>query len=277
MSGILITNAKIYTMDENDSIFSSMYIEDGKIVELSNQNLIEKFSNCDIIDLNGRAVLPGFIESHMHLIEAARSMVEMDFKNVKNREDFEHALYSFSKSKEQDSWIMGSGWSEIVFGGIMPHRYDIDKVVSDKPVCLIRQDGHSLILNTKALEVLNLKDDEKVIESETVGKDEFGLTGLFYESWVFEIVGKIMEMMPDIYYEIALLRVDSELIKNGVTLVNDIMTQYPRYYNTYKRLQSEGKIKVRIIAGSLGNSKEYDEFIKLSETKSLKRSYKVFC
>ncbi|MCX7695917.1 MAG: amidohydrolase [Caloramator sp.] len=271
MSGVLFTNAKIYTMDGNDNIFSSMYIEDGKIVELSNKNLIDKYTNCDVIDLNGRAVFPGFIESHMHLIEAARSMVEMDFKNVKNRDDFEHALYSFSKTKEPNAWIMGSGWSEIVFGGVMPHRFDIDKVVSDKSVCLIRQDGHSLILNTKALEILNLKSNELAINSETAVKDEFGLTGLFYENWVFEIIGRIMDMIPDIYYEIALLRVDSELIKNGVTLVNDIMTQYPRYYNTFKRLQNEGKIKVRIIAGSLGNSKEYNEFITLSETKKLKK------
>ncbi|GFR34820.1 amidohydrolase [Thermobrachium celere] len=271
MSGIIITNAKIYTMDDEENVFSSMYINEGKIVELSNENLIDKYRDCEVIDLNNRAVFPGFIESHMHLIEAARSMVEMDFKNVKNKEDFEHALYSFSRTKENDSWIMGSGWSEIVFGGVMPHRVDIDRIVNDKPVCLIRQDGHSLILNTRALEVLNLKEDENVLNSKAAVKDEEGLTGLFYEEWVFDIIGRIMDKMPDIYYEIALSRVDSELIKNGVTMINDIMTQYPRYYNTYKRLQKEGKLKVRIIAGSLGGSKEYEEFNKLEETDKLRK------
>ncbi|MCX7950364.1 MAG: amidohydrolase [Clostridiales bacterium] len=270
MSGILFKNAKIYSMDDKENVYSSMYIKDGRIVELSQDNFENKYLECEVYDLDGRAVFPGFVESHMHIIEAARSMVEMDFKNVKNRDDFEHALYSFSQTKGKNDWILGSGWSEIVFGGVMPHRFDIDRIVNDKPVCLIRQDGHSLVLNTRALEVLNLKYNKDALNSPSAMKDEFGLTGLFYELWVFEIIGTIMENMPDIYYEIALSRVDSELVKNGITMVNDIMTQYPRYYNTFKRLQKEGKMNVRIVAGSLGGSKEYEEFNKLEETNKLK-------
>ncbi|SEF94628.1 hypothetical protein SAMN05660865_01387 [Caloramator fervidus] len=265
MKQLLFTNASIYTMDENDSVFDSMLVQNGKILKLGKYKDLKENFKGEIFDLEGKTVLPGFIESHIHLIEAARSVVDLNLKNVKTKEEFEILLKKYSKN----AWVIGSGWNEEIFGGKMPNRFDIDKIVQDKPVCLVRQDGHSLVLNTAALKELNLHS--KAVTSQNAIKDEKGLTGLFYEEWVFDILGLIMDKVGDEYLEMALICLENELFKSGITMVNDIMTQYPRYFNLYKKLQNEGNLKIRIVAGALGKSRELDEFINLEDGERIKK------
>lgn len=270
MSGTLFSNAVIYTLDDDGSIFDSMFVSDGRIIELGDYKTLKEKYKGEVVDLGGKFVLPGFTESHIHVIEAARSIVDINLKNANSFQEFKRLLMDYHE-KSKNEWIIGSGWSETVFGGRMPHRKDLDEIIKDKPVCLVRQDGHSVILNTKALDFLGLNNNLDAIKSQNAIKDKDGLTGLFYEAWVFDILGILMDKMPDDYFEIALFVLNKELLKNGVTMVNDIMTQYPRYYNIYKRLQDDGKINFRISAGSLGKSKDYQDFLKLTETEKLRK------
>jgi predicted amidohydrolase YtcJ len=274
MSELAFINGKIISMDQNNNIYEAVAVKDNKIIELGkSEEVLRTLSNPIIYDLKGKTLLPGFFESHMHLVETSRSLVELDLKNVKTSSDFVDVLYGFASGKKIGEWILGSGWSEAdVFDGVMPTRHDIDRIVGDKPVCLVRQDGHSVVINTRAIEVLRLNDIKLQMEREVAPLQEDGsFTGLFYEEWVFKLLGMILDSLPKRYLEMALERGNHELVSNGVTSINDIMTQYPKVYSLYKEMQDRGKLNVRICAGPLGNSKEYEEFASLPEYDKLSK------
>jgi len=271
MGKTLFINGVIRTMDDKNSVYDSMFVRDGRIVDMGDyDSLKEKYYDAEIVDLQGRLVLPGFTESHIHVIEAARSIVDLNLKGIETFEEFKNVLISFSISKDTE-WVIGSGWDEGIFGGRMPNRHDIDRVINDKPVCLVRQDGHSMVLNSKALKLLRLNEDENIRISKNAIKDDEGLTGLFYEEWVFEILGLIMERIDESYFENAIIVLQRELLKSGITMVNDIMTQYPRFFKIYNRLQEEGKLKIRMACGGLGKSKELEKFLELEDGMKIKK------
>ncbi|MCX7904940.1 MAG: amidohydrolase family protein, partial [Caloramator sp.] len=126
MGKTLFINGVIRTMDDKNSVYEAMLVKDGRIEDLGDYDSLKiKYDDAEIIDLQGRLVLPGFTESHIHVIEAARSIVDLNLKGIETFEEFKSVLISFSKSKD-DEWVIGSGWDEKIFEGNMPNRYDID-------------------------------------------------------------------------------------------------------------------------------------------------------
>ncbi|WDU83653.1 hypothetical protein [Caloramator sp. Dgby_cultured_2] len=81
-----------------------------------------------------------------------------------------------------------------------------------------------------------------------------------------------MERIDESYFENALMVLQRELLKSGITMVNDIMTQYPRIFKIYKRLQEEGKLKIRMACGGLGKSKELEKFLELEDGMKIKKA-----
>lgn len=272
MAEMVFINGKVHSLNNNNDIFEAAAVKDNRIIYTGKtEDALKMFKAPRIYDLDGRALMPGFIESHMHLVEAARTLVEIDLKNIKSHEDFRDILHAFSVRKEIGQWILGSGWSEMeIFSGRMPTREDIDEIVNDRPVCLVRQDGHSVVLNSMAIEMLELDSMKSIIpEKYAPRNEESELSGLFMEDWTFKVVGMVMEMLPDIYFEMAIERANYELISNGITTINDIMTEYPRVYNIYKRMLANGKLNTRVKANPLGNSPEFEEFMKLEQNDML--------
>lgn len=264
MAEMVFTNGKIYSLNNNNEIYEAVAIKDNKIIYAGNsKDALSLLTSPMVYDLKGRVLMPGFVESHMHLFEGSRTFVEIDLKNVKSRDDFNDILHAFSTKKEIGQWIIGSGWSEMeIFNGRMPSREDIDEIVSDRPVCLVRQDGHSVVINSMAIDVLGLEEMKSVIPEKVAPRDEYGdLRGLFKEDWSFKVIGMVMELLPDIYFEMGIERANFELISNGITSINDITTRYPRIYKIYRRMLEDGRLNVRIKANALGNSPELKEFM----------------
>lgn len=274
MAEMVFINGKIYTLKNDNNLVEAVAIRDGRIVYAGNrEDAMKLLDNPVVYDLSGRVLLPGFIESHMHLVEAARTLVEIDLKNVRSIEEFADILHSISITRKKGQWIIGSGWSEMeIFKGIMPGKKDIDEVVEDKPVCLVRQDGHSLVMNSIAVDILKLEDIKDKIPDKVAPREEDGsLKGLFLEDWTFKIMGMIMDLIPDVYFEMAIERANYELVSKGITTINDIMTQYPRMYNIYRKMLRDGRLNVRVKANALGGSKEYEDFMKLEEDEMISK------
>ncbi|EYE89413.1 hypothetical protein Q428_02835 [Fervidicella metallireducens AeB] len=266
MAEIALINGKVFSMNSKDETYEAVGISEGKIkLTGTTIDVLNNMTNPEVIDLNGKIVLPGFFESHIHFLDFARTLIDLDLKNIKNREEFEDVLSAYSKGLPKDEWILGFGWNEAyLFDGIMPSRELLDGIVQNKPVCLIKQDGHAVILNSCALNILKLDKFKNTFSDEKAPRDsDENYTGLFYEDLVFKILGMITEKLSDVYFKTALKRADYQLISNGITMINDIMTQYPVIYNIYRTMHQKGELNVRIKAGALGGSKEYDEFMNL--------------
>lgn len=271
-------NAKIYTLDANNTEAGYLIVKDGRIAEIGKRFEASEYAGLigkdNIIDLENAVVTPGFWESHLHIVDGLRSLEELNLRGISSLKELEKAIHAYASRININDWIIGHGWDEkYLFEGRFPDRKLLDELYSDSPMILIRMDGHSLCLNSKGIEIMKI---DKMKPSSEIPFDEDGkATGMLYENAANNVIQKIVEGFSEEYIENLVLKAQELFLQNGISSVNDICTFYGRYFDIYRKLQKSGKLKVRITTAPLGLDEEsLEEFDlrKCDETESLKIS-----
>jgi predicted amidohydrolase YtcJ len=140
-----IKNAGIHTFDEEDHVYGSMFIENGRIVQVGD------FDIPNGRDLEGKFIIPGFIDSHVHILETGLQKIFLDLEGGLTLEEVFDRL---SATYKRHGFVMGFNLEpEIINEQRMPTREELDRVVKEIPVIIKRKDGHSAALNTRGLEI----------------------------------------------------------------------------------------------------------------------------
>ncbi len=165
---LILINGIIATQDKKDSFVEAVAIKDGNIVKVGTTAEMLDFKNeeTEVIDLGGKLVLPGFNDSHMHLLNYGNFLKNIDLTGgVKSIEEIIQKVKDilWEKNIEKGQWIKGRGWNNDYFQGNnrFPNRYDLDKISTEHPIILTRACGHIAITNSKALELANITKDTK--------------------------------------------------------------------------------------------------------------------
>jgi predicted amidohydrolase YtcJ len=145
----------IYTVDAKHTVAQAVAIRNGEIVFVGKDAAAQKYigDGTKVIDLEGRMVLPGFIDSHAHATAALSDLYEVSLWGLGSVSKYVAAIAEFASAHPDLPAIQGTGWSNTVVPGIGPEAKDIDAVVSDRPVAIWSEDHHSLWVNTAALEL----------------------------------------------------------------------------------------------------------------------------
>jgi predicted amidohydrolase YtcJ len=149
-----------------------------------------------VVDLQGRAVLPGFIDAHAHLVSLARSLALVDLKGVPSYDTAIARVAARAKTTKAGVWIVGRGWDQNVWGMRgFPHHDALSKATPDHPVYLSRIDGHAALLNRRGLAAVGL-DPTKAAPADPAGgrieRDAAGRpTGVLVEKAMDAVEGKV--------------------------------------------------------------------------------------
>ena len=252
-------NAKIYTMDSENPQGSYLVAQQGRILEVGSQfeesSYFVSIPKEDIIDLEGKTIVPGFWESHLHIVDGMRTLEELNLRSLSSKDELKSAIEQYVQKIDKGDWVIGHGWDEEkLFGGHFPDRHLLDKLHNQHPVMLVRMDGHSLCLNTAGIELLKVGE---LASSSEVPFDAAGVpTGMLYENAANDMVQKIVEGFSAEYIEKLVLKAQELFLQNGITSVNDICTFYGRYFDIYRKLQKDGRVKLRITTAPYGLSEE---------------------
>jgi predicted amidohydrolase YtcJ len=150
---IIIHNAKVYEADDAGTIAEAVAIRGNKIVHVGSEREIMRYrrKQTNVIDAKGAAVLPGFEDAHMSLIEGGLAHDGVQLFGATTLDDVATRVTTWAETHPDAAWVSGSGWSYDLFADL-PTRAALDAIVSDRPARLLSQDGHALWLNSKALE-----------------------------------------------------------------------------------------------------------------------------
>ena len=190
-------------------------------------------------DLKGRFVTPGLNDAHLHLLHVET----VDLAGAPDVPDIQRRIAEYARANPQAPWVTGRGWAYGAFPGGMPHKGQLDAVVSDRPALMTGYDGHTAWANSKALELAGIQRDTADPPSGAIGRDASGeATGVLKEA----AIGLVRKHVPlpgaEEKYEALKRRLD-EAASYGLTSVqNASALDLP----VFERVLAEGGLKVRV-------------------------------
>ena len=225
-------NGKIYTVNESQPWADAVAIKDGKFLVVGSAGDVAAVTaeSTEIVDLAGRFVMPGLVDTHVHPFDSAVSqLAELVFDPVPSSlEDIQHQVATYVQSHPDHSDWRGSNIPKGIFPGENYLREDLDAVVSDRPFCILDQGGHAYWCNTFALEATGILDpDYQVAEYGVVERDDSGVpSGTVREMTVGEVNRMFYKVSDEMNIEAAKFVMDL-FNRNGVTDVARSETWIP--------------------------------------------------
>lgn len=255
---LLVTNAKIFGFNSLQSIL----IENGIIKEIAESKYLrDKYNNVNIVDAKGKRVLPGLIDSHLHLISYSRLKNNIRLENAKSVKEIIILGKEYIKNNPTKKVIVGNLYND---NNLEEKRLltkdDLDLISTELPIICYRVCGHMCSINSKAIELLNITPNTTV-EGGYIDYEK----GILKENALI-LVDNITKNFSIDEYKQFILDGIKDANSYGLTSlqVNDISGDYEvltKVYTAYKELAKESKLNARIYHQFTPNNLE--EFIKI--------------
>ncbi len=154
-------NGYIYTVDKAKTVVQAIAVKGDTIVYVGDDAGAQSWigPNTEVTDLGGKLVLPGFVDSHAHAILTVKASYEVFLFGIDNVDDYQQAIKKFMKSHSDYQALRGMGWVNAVFGPQGPTKEMLDEVVPNIPAIILSEDGHSVWVNSKTLEMAGIAKD----------------------------------------------------------------------------------------------------------------------
>ncbi|CAH9125660.1 unnamed protein product [Cuscuta epithymum] len=179
------------------------------------------------LNVEGKVIVPGFIDSHVHFISGGLQMDRVELRGVDGRELFVSKVKEAVTNVKPGTWILGGGWNNDLWGGDLPMASWIDDITPHNPVWLSRMDGHMGLANSLALSIAGISHDTQDINGGAIMKDIDGEpTGLVIDSAMKLVLSCIPEPSIDERRK-ALLSASNLAVMRGVTTVVDFGRYFP--------------------------------------------------
>jgi predicted amidohydrolase YtcJ len=252
---LILYNCRIYTADGNDTIAEAIAVKNSRVqmIGTNSEILRLKGKSSEVMDLGGKLVLPGFVDSHEHCI---RKGLQLDWVNcgtqsTKSIDDIVKALKRKAEEKRPGEWVVGDWFDESKLQERrFPTRYDLDKASRTHPIYLGRAGGHNGVANSLALEIASIGKDTDSPSGGRIEKDEEGEpTGRLDELAAMNIVRSKIPV-PNIVESIKVMednwpKVEEELLSWGITTVHEAHIK-AQEATAYQELLSRGKLRMRV-------------------------------
>jgi len=246
---LILTNGKIWTVDQTRPRAQAIAIWQGKILAVGTTAGIRSLigSETEVLDLDGKLVLPGFHDNHTHFVQGGFWLTGVKLKDSENEEEFGRRLAAKSKELPPGAWITGGTWDHDNWpGGNLPTAELIDRFVPNRPVFVSRYDGHMSVANSLAMRMAGVSatipdPPGGVIVRKSRSRVPAGVLKDTAQEMVYRVIPErsVAEVRQAIGAALA------EARRVGVTSLED-MNLNPRTLRIYQDLLREGKLTARI-------------------------------
>lgn len=260
--GIALTNINGYTSSDDGLItFETMVIgDDGRILEIGDATLPEKYTAVERIDGQGRTVLPGITDAHAHLSSLGFLQDSLDVMGVASLEETVAQIAAFAKRHPARRWLTGRGWNQVIWpSNAFPTAADIDAVVSDRPVWLRRVDGHAAWANSKAMEIAEIdRDTPDPVGGKIIRDDNGDATGVLIDTAMALVESKLPPVTKDDIRRAYLAGI-ANVNSLGITGVHDAGIDIEEA-EVLISLADDGELALRFYGMLGGAGRNLDEF-----------------
>jgi len=149
---VALVNGRVWTGNPSQPQAEALAISGERITLVGTNDEIRRAAGgAETIDLGGRFVVPGFIDSHVHFVDGGFRLASVQLRDASTREEFVARIKAFAQTVPDGTWITGGDWDHTLWGGELPRRDWIDSATPEHPVWINRLDGHMALANSAAL------------------------------------------------------------------------------------------------------------------------------
>ena len=241
------TGGRILTMDPGQNHAETVVIEGGRILDVGDAGIIGRYPGAVIVDLNGRTLLPGFIDSHNHLSSFGCFFpLWADLFGLTTKEAVLDRMRDHARKNPGNGWLVGFGWLDARSGGVDLARQDLDELGSDRPVLVIQATFHMSVANTPALETAGIGRSTPDPRCGAILRDADGMpTGVLIENAQAPVFDLTMKTGTHEHADLIATRA-KDLLSFGVTAVHDPGVT-PAAAAAYRLLHDEGRLPVSVL------------------------------
>jgi predicted amidohydrolase YtcJ len=154
---MIVVNAKVLTMDLNKPRAEAVALGGGKVLAVGSRTEVEALAGpgCRVIDAGGRTVMPGFVESHLHLVLGGAELVQLQLGGLYGFDALKAAFLGYAAENSQRALLMAQGAAYEILDHPVT-RHDLDRIIADRPIAMMSPDHHTVWANTAALRAAGL-------------------------------------------------------------------------------------------------------------------------
>jgi predicted amidohydrolase YtcJ len=268
---LLLLNGNLHTLEESRPRASAVAVdpESGRFVEVGDDMDVHSLarSSTEIVDLQGRTVLPGFIDAHTHLLLLAQRRIEVDLGTARSEEDAADRVRQRASIQPAGTWIMGQGWNRNTWPGqVFPTKASLDSAAPTHPVALWDYAHHALWVNSQALKRADINARRDNPQHGRINRDGAGdPTGVLFEAGATDLIEQVREPLSNEVVMAGLRGVVSELNRLGITGVHNLAApgKNDRDLHLLQQLRREGEQTLRVLVYAAQESLSDPMFLRL--------------
>lgn len=264
MKDIILKNVNIYSSPRRgkgflpwwENIFSSIALSSGKIAKIDSfETLKDKYPRAEVVDLKGKTVLSGFIDSHIHLLQTGYTKIHLNLSGVSSLADLKESIKNAAREKKEGEWIIATSFDENSFREKkLPTKKDLDEVAPFNPVFIIRVCTHLFVVNSKALEIAGIDKSTPSPSGGLISRDENGYPNGILKERAADRINDFINSNYKLQKE-ALRAAIREVKTHGITTVHDMaigiknIENYKKLIEVYREVLEEEEYPLRIFLG----------------------------
>lgn len=268
-AALIVTNAKVYTVDSLFSTVESFAVNEGKIIATgTSKEILRKFTSGNIVYAGGKYVYPGFNDAHCHFTGYASNLTRYaDLRGTTSREEIYGLLKKHHETYGGD-WILGRNWDQNDWTDKQfPDNQELGKLFPNNPVYLVRVDGHAAWCNPRAIEIAGIDKNTKSDGGEIKLKNNVP-TGVLIDNAMWLVAKHIPEMSRDLLTK-GLIKAQENCFAVGLTSLSDAGVDFSEI-QLYNELIDNKILKIRINAMLSPSKQNLEEWVKKGPQKKEK-------
>jgi predicted amidohydrolase YtcJ len=250
---LLLHSGAVYTVDAARSRAQAVAVRKGEIVRVGTDAEVAELAGprTKRIALEGRMLLPGFQDAHIHASAGGLERLRCDLSGAYSLEAYLDLVRRYAEQHPNEPWILGGGWAIDVFPGGVPTRAMLDAVVADRPVFLSNRDHHAAWVNSKALELAGVTARTPDPADGRIERTEHGGPVGTLQEGAVNLVGKVMPRPTLDEQRRGILEAERYLFSLGITawqeaIVGDYVV-IPDSYDGFVSLSEAGELTARVV------------------------------
>lgn len=257
----LLTADRIHTSDPTRPVAEAMVWDgEGRILAVgSAADLQREWPRAEVMDMGGTTIVPGLIDAHGHLLNFGFSLMWADLAGVDSKAEVIARLQAYAQDLPEDSWVLGRGWDQNLWPEReFPTAADLDEAFPDRPVWLVRVDGHAGWGNSEAMRRAQAHEGAQSFagdwspQGSRIVRDGDQATGVFVGGGARRLVERVIPEQDEALREQALERALAAAVAVGLTGVHDMGVSRDDLA-LFRRFADEGRLPLRIAAFAAGD------------------------